>query len=251
MPISHGLRALLGRGPRHERRSRTAAHAGATRRLGAGLKIALASPGAGLAFGATASLVNALSSPYGKLGRPLAGTAWAGAARVLSLLSGAGWAWAALAVAAGWAAGTWGRGALAGAMSLIAATGAYYVTDAWLRDEPLALYRGELALWWAASVLFGLALGAVGTAIRRPGTVGLLAALTVPVGAGAQMVLLPPRPHLTPTPATLLAETIVWTVAALGAGCAVRRFRAAGRAAEGGRSDAGNPTPGGSGPVSP
>ncbi|MEV7188219.1 hypothetical protein [Kitasatospora sp. NPDC093102] len=237
MPTRCNLRTLLGRGPRPGHRLRTgfAARTGATRPLNAGLKATTASPGVGLAFGVTVSFVNALSSPYGKLGAPLAGTVWAGAARVFSLLLGAGWAWAALAVATGWLAGTWGRGALAGALSLIAATGAYYVTDAPLRGEPLALYRGELALWWAASVLFGLALGAVGAAIRQPGTAGLLAALTVPVGAGAQMVLLPSRPHPAPTPATLLAEIIVWTAAALGAGCAVQRFRAARRASEAGR----------------
>ncbi|MEJ8646313.1 hypothetical protein WKI68_43790 [Streptomyces sp. MS1.HAVA.3] len=123
----------------------------------------------GAAFGAATSLANALSSPYSPLGAPITGTVWAGAAKVLSLLMDSGWAWAALAVAAGWLARTWARGIPAGALALMAATAAYYVMDASVRDEPLAWYESELVLWWAASVLFGTALGAVGAAIRRPG----------------------------------------------------------------------------------
>ncbi|MFD4768607.1 hypothetical protein [Streptomyces niveus] len=64
----------------------------------------------------------------------------------------------------------------------------------------------------------------MGAAIRRPGLIGLLAALTVPVGAAVQMMVLPPRPHLTLTPAIVLAEVIVWTAAVSGAGWAVHRF---------------------------
>jgi hypothetical protein len=156
---------------------------------------------------------------------------WANAAKVLSLLLDAGWAWAALAVAMGWLAGTWSRGAAAGALTLLAATTAYYVMDAFMRDEPLAWYWQEMVLWWAASVLFGLLLGAVGAAIRHPGAIGLLAALTVPVGAAVQMIALPSRPHITATPAVVLAEVIVWTGAAIGAGWAVYRFRTTRRVA--------------------
>ncbi|WP_051838105.1 hypothetical protein [Streptomyces sp. NRRL F-2580] len=181
----------------------------------------------GVGFGAATSLVNALSSAYSALGTPIAGTLWAGAAKVLSLLMDAGWAWAALAVATGWRARTWARGALVGALALISATAAYYVTDAFARDEPLAWYESDLALWWAASVLFGTVLGVVGAVIRRPGPIGLLAALTVPVGAAVQMILMPPRPHMTLTPGIVLAEAMVWTAAAIGAGWAVYRFRTA------------------------
>ncbi|MFI1279252.1 MULTISPECIES: hypothetical protein [unclassified Streptomyces] len=184
----------------------------------------------GALFGVATSLVNTLSSPYLPLGASITGTVLAGAAKVLSLLMDSGWAWAALAVATGWLARTWARGALTGALALIAATAAYYVMDSSIRGEPLAWYESELTLWWAASVLFGTALGAVGAAIRRPGTAGLLAALTVPVGAAAQMLLMPPRPHMTLTPGIILAEVIVWTGAALGAGWAVYRFRAERRA---------------------
>ncbi|MEW2489551.1 hypothetical protein [Streptomyces sp. NPDC048411] len=193
------------------------------------MKIILSSLAVGAGFGAATSLVNALSSPYGDLGAPLTGTVWAGAAKVLSLLMDAGWAWAALAVAMGWLAGTRALGALVGALALIAATGAYYVTDALVWEAGTEMVR-----WWVAGLPLGLALGAVGAAIRRPGLTGLLAALTVPVGAAVQMVVLPPGPHLTLTPATVLAEVIVWTASALGAGWAVCRFWSTKRAATAG-----------------
>ncbi|GHB71894.1 hypothetical protein GCM10010377_72980 [Streptomyces viridiviolaceus] len=55
---------------------------------------------------------------------------WADIARVLSLLFDAGWSWGALAVAVGWLAQTWVRGALVGVLALAGATVSYYVTDA-------------------------------------------------------------------------------------------------------------------------
>ncbi|MGW2896444.1 hypothetical protein ACWDAO_17945 [Streptomyces sp. NPDC001212] len=193
------------------------------------MKILVGGLAAGLVFGAATSLVNALSSPYVELGMPLVGTVWAKAAKVLSLLMDAGWSWAALAVGMGWLAGTWARGALVGALALIAASVAYYVTDAFVLREPLSMFATESVMWSVTGLLFGLVLGVVGAAIRRPGLIGLLAGLTVPVGAAVQMVVMPPRPHLTLTPAIVLAEVIVWTAAVLGAGWAVYRFRAARR----------------------
>ncbi|MET8214065.1 hypothetical protein ABZT51_51390 [Streptomyces sp. NPDC005373] len=183
------------------------------------MKIMVGGLAAGVGFGAATSLVNALSSPFAELGMPLKGTVWAGAAKVLSLLMDAGWSWAALAVAMGWLAGTRVRGALVGALVLLAATGAYYVTDA-----SVAGAGTDMVAWSVVGLPFGLALGLVGSAIRRPGLIGLLAALIVPVGAAVQMVVLPPRPHVTLTPSIVLAEAIVWTAAALGAGWAVYRF---------------------------
>ncbi|MFJ7200210.1 MULTISPECIES: hypothetical protein [unclassified Streptomyces] len=178
----------------------------------------------GAGFGAVTSLTNALSSPYSTLGTPLAGTVWASIAKVLSLLVGLGWAWAALAVVMGRLARTWARGAMTAALALMAATGAYYLMDASLRDEPLALYWSELLMWWAASVPFGSVLGVVGSAIERPGVTGLLAGLTVPLGGAAQMIALPPRPGLTFTQETVLAEVLIWAALAVCAGWAVHRF---------------------------
>jgi hypothetical protein len=117
------------------------------------------------------------------------------------------------------------RGALVGALALFAATGAYYVTDAFVSGAGT-----DMVAWWVVGLPFGVVLGAVGATIRRPGLIGLLAALTVPVGAAVQMVVLPPRPHLTLTPAIVLAEVVVWTAAGFGAGLAVYRFWAERRA---------------------
>ncbi|MEU9851232.1 hypothetical protein [Streptomyces sp. NPDC047985] len=202
------------------------------------MKITVCALVVGAGFGAVTSLANALSSPYSALGAPLAGTVWAGTAKVLSLLVGLGWAWAALAVVMGWLAKTWTRGAVAGALALVAATAAYYPMDALVRDEPLALYWPELLTWWLASVLFGPVLGVVGAAIERPGVTGLLAGLTVPVGGAAQMIVLPPRPDLAFAREVVLAEAVIWTTLAIGAGWAVYRFWAGKRA----RTDSGAPT---------
>jgi hypothetical protein len=64
----------------------------------------------------------------------------------------------------------------------------------------------------------------VGVAARRPGSVGLLAALVVLVGAGAQMVLTPPDPQEYVTPSVFAARALVWAFAAILAAWAVRRW---------------------------
>ncbi|WP_299540355.1 hypothetical protein [uncultured Streptomyces sp.] len=174
----------------------------------------------GALFGIVTSVADAMSSPFMEWGEPLAGTVWGRGAKVLSLVLGGGWAWAALAVGAGWLARTPGRGALAGALALFAATGAYYWCDSWLGET-----GGSPFLWWVVGTPMGLLLGLVGTAVRRPGLVGLAAASVVPAGAAAQMILMPPRPHMTVTPGIVVAETLVWAVAVAGAGWAVYRFR--------------------------
>jgi hypothetical protein len=126
----------------------------------------------GAAFGATASLLNDLSSPYGELGGHVADAGWTWLPELASVVVGRGWAWAALAVAAGWLAGTRGRGATAGVLALIWATTAYYCMDSVLRREPLDLYWAEMLRWWLAGLLFGALLGAVGATIRSIGLIG-------------------------------------------------------------------------------
>ncbi|MFF0748292.1 hypothetical protein [Streptomyces sp. NPDC004267] len=178
---------------------------------------------AGAGFGAVTSLLNALGSPYGSFGAGLRGTFWARCAQVLSLLVDTGWAWAALAVVAGLAAGALRRGAVAGVAALGAACAAYYVTDGVVRDEPFGTYGGELLFWWAGSVLAGSVLGAVGAAARRPGAAGLLAGLVVPAGAAVQMAVLPPG-TTTEAWAGTLARGITWAGAAALALWLVVRF---------------------------
>ena len=166
----------------------------------------------GASFGATSSLSNAGDSQF---------------AVVVSILLGAGWAWAALAVAAGWLAGAPARGALAAVLALLAATTAYYALDSVLRDEPFGLYQLELYRWWLASVVCGPLLGAVGAYVDRPGARGLLAALAVPAGALAQMVVHPPGAgNLIVTPETRLAQAILLVAGGAVASAALARFLA-------------------------
>ncbi|MEV1242683.1 hypothetical protein [Nonomuraea sp. NPDC049750] len=54
-------------------------------------------------------------------------------------------------------------------------------------------------------------MGAVGACVKRPGVMGLLARLTVPVGAAVQMVVLPPGRNEV---IEAIGKTIVWTEAA-------------------------------------
>ncbi|MFF0509065.1 hypothetical protein ACFYUH_36520 [Streptomyces fimicarius] len=173
----------------------------------------------GVGFGAGTSVVNGLSSPYLRFGESLAGTPWAKAAKVLSLLLDAGWSWAALGVLAGWLTGSLLRGALSGVAALAGAVVAYYATDTFVFGAGTDTIR-----WVVTAVPLGFVLGMVGAAIRSRGLMGLAAALVVPVGAAVQMVVMPPRPHMTVTPSIVVAEIIVWTGAAIGVGWAIKRF---------------------------
>ncbi len=184
----------------------------------------------GAGFGAVSSLSNALASPFTPVGGRIADTGWARAAQIASLLLDAGWAWAGLAVAVGWLAGSRARGAVAGVLALISATTAYYGMDSVLRQEPFALYQSEMLFWWLGSAICGAALGAVGAYIGRPGVIGLLAGLTVPVGAAVQMIVLPPGEGiLVMSSAANWTRLIVWVAAAASAGVVVTRFLAARR----------------------
>ncbi|PRX97883.1 hypothetical protein CLV72_105235 [Allonocardiopsis opalescens] len=177
----------------------------------------------GLAFGAVSSLSNAVSSPYNDLGAPLTGTLWASAALVVSLVLNAGWAWAGLAVVAGRLTGALGRGAAAGMSALLAASVAYYASDAVLRPEPFGLFD-QGRPWLAVSLVLGPGLGAVGALAARSGWVGLLAGLTVPVGAVTETVLLP-RGNGVLAAAPLMAGIQICVVAAAVAAAALLSAR--------------------------
>jgi hypothetical protein len=146
-------------------------------------------------------------------------------ARVASLVLDAGWAWAALAVVAGWLAAAPARGAVAGVVALLAATTVYYGTDTLIGDDALALYWPELLRWWLASAVAGSVLGAIGAYGRRPGAVGLLAGLTIPIGATVQMIVSPPGPGgQLATPAEKWARLIVLATAGACAVAVSTRF---------------------------
>jgi hypothetical protein len=181
----------------------------------------------GAGFGATVSLINDLSSPYGELGGRLVGAGWTAVtnvAEVGSLVLDVGWALAAVAVASGWLAGAIVRGAMAGAVSLMSATAAYYLMDSVLRDESATGYLGEARYWWLASLTLGPFLGAVGAMLGRSGVIGLLAMLIVPVGALVQTLFLQPGLAASSRPAALWALVIVSAAAVATISLGVARF---------------------------
>ncbi|GAA0987108.1 hypothetical protein GCM10009555_065800 [Acrocarpospora macrocephala] len=183
----------------------------------------------GAGFGAATSLVNGISLGYADLeSRTYTTSGWS-VAEIVSLLLDSGWAWAGLAVAVGWLVtrgvesrrAALAQGAAAGALALLAATAAYSVVDTLRSGGDFPWYASEPLVWWIASVIFGAPLGAVGACVKRPGTIGLLARLTVPVGAALQMVVLPPgRNEVVET----MGKTIVWVAAAVSIGFVAVHF---------------------------
>ena len=169
----------------------------------------------GACFGAATSISNAMVSPS----EPES------FARVVSFVLDAGWAWAGLAAVAGWMARTPRQAAVAGVIALLIATTAYVTFDSVNRDESLGAYSAEMLRWWLVSVSLGWVLGVIGAYARREDVVGLVAALVVPLGAVAQMIVLPPGPG---GPATTAAMTwtrlLVITTAVIVAAAAVARF---------------------------
>ena len=183
----------------------------------------------GAGFGATTSLINDLSSPYGELGGRLVRARWTWVtevAEVGSLLLDVGWAWAAVAVAAGWLARAIVRAAAAGAVSLMTAAAAYYLMDSLLRQEPVAGYIGETRYWWLASLTLGPLLGAVGASLVRSGVIGLLARLIVPVGALVQTIVLQPGLASSSRPAAVWALVIVSAASVASISLVAARFAA-------------------------
>lgn len=184
----------------------------------------------GTGFGAATSLVNAVSHHYADLESRIATTSGASVIEIMSVLLDSGWAWAGSAVAVGWLVTRAGesrpaalaQGAVAGALSLLAATAAYSVVETIRSDGSLSSwYESEPLVWWITSVIFGAPLGAVGACVKRPGVIGLLARLTVPVGAAVQMIVLPPGRNEV---IAAIGKTVVWVAAAMSIGFVVFRF---------------------------
>ena len=165
----------------------------------------------GVSFGATASLSNSGSSQL---------------AVVVSLLLGAGWAWAGPAVTSGWLQATDRSGTRRGPFTA-RGDNCVHALDSVLREEPFGLYQQELHRWWLSSAICGPLLGVVGAYVQRPGVRGLLAALTVPAGALVQMVVYPPGAgNLIVTFEMRLAQAIVLIGSGLVAVAALMRFLA-------------------------
>ncbi|MGW0478967.1 hypothetical protein [Nonomuraea sp. NPDC003214] len=180
----------------------------------------------GAVFGAATSLANAAATLTLDLESAEATARGWSIMEIVSLLLDAGWAWAGLGVLAGWRAARGGaptgrrlaRGAVAGVVALLAATAAYYITDTIVHDVPSGSYAHDTVYWWVASALFGPVLGAVGACAGQPGVIGMLARLTVPVGAAVQMAVLPPGRN---DVLTNIGQWVVWTAAAVAAGLVI------------------------------
>ncbi len=205
--------------------------------------------GAGVGFGAVTSMANGLSHDFADLestSYTLSGWSFP---EVFSVVLDSGWAWAGLAVLVGWlvarpgrprrsagrspaagptgwgsAAGPVGWSAMAGALALLAATAAYAFADTVRNGGSLSsFYESEPLVWWVTSVLLGAPLGAVGAYVHRSGALGLLARLTVPIGAAVQMLVLPPGRNET---ITAIGQTVVGITAIAAIVLIIARFLA-------------------------
>ncbi|WP_243711134.1 hypothetical protein [Actinomadura sp. KC216] len=184
---------------------------------------------AGAGFGALTSLVNGVSDHYADFESRQATTGGTSPVEIASVLLDSGWAWAGAAVAIGWLVTRATKnlpvalthGAVAGVLALLAATGAYGLTDTIRNEATYPWYESESPLWWVASFVLGAPLGAIGACIKRPGWTGLLARLTVPVGAAAQMIVLPPGRN---ERITTIGQAVVLTAAAALSGFVIVRF---------------------------
>ncbi|MDQ3757008.1 MAG: hypothetical protein M3394_04080 [Actinomycetota bacterium] len=126
----------------------------------------LSAAGAGIGFGLLTSLCNAASSPYLPIGNDAERAGLDGVATFASLVLGAGWAWAALAVAVATRSGRRLLGGGLGLAALLGASSSYYVGDVVYRGEALSSYTGDMRYWVAASLLFGPALGVIGASAK-------------------------------------------------------------------------------------
>jgi len=173
----------------------------------------------GAVLGAVTALVNSVPILIGEVGEARADrSGWSQTAEFASLILDSGWAWAGTAVLVGWLVSRGVRpgegmlaGAVAGGVALATATIVYDALPLLLPFHH-GIPWGQVRFWLAASVLLGLPLGTVGATIRRPGPIGVLAALVVPVGAALNMVVLPPPQ------ASAVAESVrltVWGAAAI------------------------------------
>lgn len=193
----------------------------------AGILVSALAAGAG--FGAVTALVNALALSQTDLSsRDYTTSGWS-IAEIISLLLDSGWAWAGFAVAVGWLVtrDTDGRlagpalGAIAAPPALLAATAAYSIGESIADGGQSPWFDAEVLAWGIAGIVLGAPLGAIGACVRRSGVIGLLARLTVPVGAAVQMVVLPPGRNEV---VQAIGKTIVWTAAAVSIAIIVAHF---------------------------
>jgi hypothetical protein len=88
---------------------------------------------------------------------------------------------------------------------------AFYVLPPLLPDQS-GVGWCQVRYWLVASLVLGLPLGAVGATIRRPGPVGALAALVVPVGAVLNDLV---RPLPADSAMAIPVRLTIWAAAAI------------------------------------
>lgn len=164
----------------------------------------------------------ALAVGFGVLTAGLVNLAEHPGARFGGYLLNAGWAWAGLSVLAGALVARPVPAAVTGWLAAGCALFAFDATDAVVRGAPLvSALRADLP-WWAVSLVSCPLLGLVGSQLRRPDRLGLLARLVVPAGAALEMVVRPPGGGLHPE--ALAVQVVVWAVAAVTAAVLLTRY---------------------------
>ena len=111
--------------------------------------------------------------------------------RATGMVLNSGSAWAALAVVSGWLIARPVASAFAGAGALMAAVAAYYVFGVLAGDRTHVGFTGVsgvVRMWLVLAVVAGPILGLSGALARRPGLVGLVAMLVVPIGILVEML---------------------------------------------------------------
>lgn len=138
---------------------------------------------AGLVLGIAATVADSLIHP---------GPAYA-YTRALSMVLNAASVWAGLGILAGWLVRRPLSALLAGPLALVVAVLAYYAYGVTLGDR-LGVESGEVLAtgqhWILYAVLIGPVLGLIGALMRRPGWIGLLACMVLPLGVAYDMTSL-------------------------------------------------------------
>ena len=150
---------------------------------------------------------------------------------VLDMVVNAGFVWAGLAVLGGRLAATPVRASLAGPLALCCAVGGYYTYGLLAGNRTRVGFAGLAGVersWLLVAVVLGPVLGLVGAATRRPGPLGLLAALVVPAGAVAEMLFVDRLGRLSDDREMTWAQVGIVIVAAVVAMAAtIQKLRAA------------------------
>jgi hypothetical protein len=146
--------------------------------------------------------------------------------RAASMVLNSGSAWAALAVVGGWLIGRPLAGAVAGTVALVAAVVGYYAFGVLVGDRTdvgFAGVSGAVRMWALLAIVVGPVLGLAGALVHRPGLVGFVAVLVVPIGIVVEMLGIRKLNGTTfdVDPALAWAQAMMVAAAVLGAGSAL------------------------------